>query len=205
MKIIEQISEHRMVSEFVNAELKSPRFGKETILAANSLGIEKSDLIKKNYNSKKTNLAREKVLEIRRGWLSKSNLFKGFPKRTRWFLCELDFEDFARLRYINCNPRREWGRLSRGTHLVSEGADYIFKMPANANPTRFVREIFRDLKLKQQLPPIIIVTDPKRSRTVVIEGSARATAYYRALDQKLISKVVVILGVSKVIHKWCLW
>ncbi len=205
MKLTKQTPEAVMVAEFVKAEFKSVRFGSLTQAAAQEAGLELHHIVKPVLTKRHDNDRRAEALEIRRGYRTRTNLFAGMPNRAKWYRCELNAADFERLRYINCKPTIEWGALSGGTHLVKDGAKLIFAMPQNKDPAMHVRMVYRQVRQKLSLPPIIVVTDPKRSRLVVLEGSVRSTALHRALSAGIISKVNAIIGISSSMNKWKLW
>ncbi len=189
-----------MVADFVGAELTSARFGPQTRAAVAEFDVDSRILEQPNLNSPKENMLRANILNSCRGYLSRTKNFEGFPKRTKWFSVELDKADFEKLQYID-NPGN-WNDLSKGTRFVRDGCDHIFGMPKRSNPARFVRSMYAELKRGVRMPPIIAVTDPKRTRLVILEGACRSTASYKAFQHKYIRKVAGLLGVSKRIDNW---
>lgn len=203
MKLRHQISENEMVATFVAAEFNSARFGKTTRRIAKEFGVSPSVILNPNLKSTKENVARRAILGEWRGFESRTKLFECFPDRVKWYKATLDRSDFGKLHYGR-SPKY-WDNLSNGTQKVSEGVKYIYGMPRNSNPARFVRSIYRGIVKGESFPPIIVLTDPRRSRLVLVEGACRSTAHCKAIQDGIIKKMNVLLGVSSQIEKWALW
>lgn len=201
MKVGKRISEADFVAGFVCAEFQSKRFGARVRGKAKEENVPDHIFLKPNTKSKSENALRAKVLGLWRGW-PKKIYFKGLPKRVSWKYAQLSVNDIENLLYV-IDPK--WSKFSNETRLVKKGAEYIFKMPRNSNPALFVRGIYKDLKKGKHPPRIIVVTDPERSKFVVMEGSARSTAYVKALKEGMITQIPIILGVSKKMSRWILF
>lgn len=197
MKKIKQIPESQMVLEFIKSELNSARFGFRTRTKA--LKVSYKHKVRANINSEKENRQRAKLLDATRGYLSRTLLFKKFPKRVKWFYVDFDFNDFKKFTYIK---HHEWKKWSNNKYLLREGFEYIFQIENNKPPLKYVKSIYSDIVNKKKIPPIIVVTDIWRTKFVILEGSCRSTAYYKAFNKKKIKKVRAILGVSKNMPKW---
>lgn len=203
MKLGHQISENEMVATFVAAEFNSARFGETTRRIAEEFGVSPSVIVSPDLESAKENAARIAILDAWRGFESRTKLFKGFPDRVKWYKASLDKNDFNKLHYGR-SPKY-WDNLSNGTQKVSEGVKHIYGMPKDSNPARFVRSIYRGIVEGQSFPPIIVLTDLERSRLVLVEGACRSTAHCKAFQDGIITKMNVLLGVSRHIKKWALW
>lgn len=203
MKIHNQVPEAKMVADFVGAEFKSARFGPQTRTAVKQFNVDPKLLKSPNFESRWENKLRAEILESCRGYLSRTRNFKCFPEHTKWFRADFGHDDFERLQYIE--DTQNWNDLSKGTRFVRDGCDHIFGMPKNSNPARFVRSMYRAISRGVIMPPIIVVTDPERSRLVLLEGACRSTAYYKAFKQQKIRSVSGLLGVSKDMSQWRLF
>ena len=115
------------------------------------------------------NALRAEILDICRGYSSRTLNFADFPVRTKWFRAEFNADNFESLQYIE--DSQNWNRLSKGTRHVRDGCSYIYAMPERSNPARFVRSIFSSIEKGEKLPPIIVVTNRKHSKLVILEGA----------------------------------
>lgn len=203
MRLLRTISENEMVAAFLTAEVRSARFGETTRQIARHLNVSPHVLTRPNLASAKENRVRAKVLDEWRGYTSRTKLFDGFPNRVRWYRATLAWSDLQNL-YYGRSPKY-WAPLSYGTHRVEDGVKFIYSMPKGGNPARFVRSIYRGIKAGYAFPPIIALTDLQRSKLVLIEGSARSTAHYKAMSDGLINKMDAIIGVSDKIASWDMW
>jgi hypothetical protein len=77
-----------MIGEFLKAELHSSRFREGTLKALKMLGLTESVIENPDYENKKHNEQRAKILHLTRGWPDEW-LFTGFPANTMWALCTL--------------------------------------------------------------------------------------------------------------------
>jgi hypothetical protein len=131
------------------------------------------------------------VTERQRQWREREGLFDGLPDDLRWERVALTREETLSILYINWDW---WLTVSNGTRLASvaaevQGRDEGDRAIAEAAPTN---------------PELIVVTDPQRSKLVLLEGHVRLTAY-AAFPELLPHELEAYLGVSPRICEWSEW
>jgi hypothetical protein len=129
------------------------------------------------------------VRERQRAWRERDGLFLGFPDDVSWERTALVRDEVLQILYIDWDW---WLRVSNGTRLATvaaevQGRDEGDRAIAAAAATN---------------PELIVVTDPDRSRLVLLEGHVRLTAY-AAYPELLPDELEVYLGTSPRIAEWC--
>ena len=147
------------------------------------------------------NEIRARLLGIYRGYPDK-HLFQSFPRDMNWELVELSKEDIKRILYIKDDY---WVKLSKETRLASVAAENIRNGVEIYNQSnKQFYEAAEFLKKGGVLPKMIIVSEGKGKKTVVLEGHLRLTAYM--LDEELIpDQLQAIIGYSEGILNWGLY
>jgi hypothetical protein len=120
-------------------------------------------------------------------WREREGLFDGFPRDVSWERVALTRDEVLAILYINWDW---WLEISGGTRLprwvdVSH-ADRGVAAVAATNPE------------------LIVVTDPRRSKLVLLEGHVRLTAY-AAFPELLPDELEVFLGTSSDMPEWSEW
>lgn len=131
------------------------------------------------------------VDERRRQWRERDGLFGGFPADVAWERVALTRDEVLTILYIDWDW---WLTVSRGTRLATvaaevQGRDEGDRAIAAAAATN---------------PELIVVSDPERSKLVLLEGHVRLTAY-GAFPEHLPDELEAYLGVSPRIGEWRLW
>jgi hypothetical protein len=128
------------------------------------------------------------VGERKRAWRERTGLFHGFPYDVDWERAALPADEVLGILYIDWDW---WLRVSKGTRLATvavevQGRDDGDRAIAAAVDTN---------------PELIVVTDPARSRLVLLEGHVRLTAY-AAFPEYLPAELELYLGTSPAIADW---
>jgi hypothetical protein len=128
------------------------------------------------------------VDERKRAWRERSGLFDGFPRDVEWKCVALTRDEVLAILYIDWDW---WLRVSKGTRLASvaadaQGRDDGDRAIASAAATN---------------PKLIAVTDPERSKLVLLEGHVRLTAY-AAFPEYLPDALEIYLGTSPSMADW---
>lgn len=189
MRVIRPISEAEVVAEFLRAEWDSPRFG-GTLRA---LARDEALVTTPRLDDEAENAARAALLDEHRGWLRRDGLFLGLPLEIDWFTASFTREEVLDILYIDWEW---WLELSGGSRRPRDAARLIrtredpdsiaaYNEPVLASATR-----------------LIAVTDPERSRVVLMEGHSRLTAY-ALFPERVPDDVDVLLGVSPRVAEWC--
>jgi hypothetical protein len=131
------------------------------------------------------------VAERKRQWRDRTRLFDGFPDDVAWERVALSREEVLSILYINWDW---WLTVSRGTRLATiaadvQGRDEGDRVIAAAAATN---------------PELITVTNPERSKLVLLEGHVRLTAY-AAYPECLPDELEAFLGTSPRIAEWSEW
>jgi hypothetical protein len=131
------------------------------------------------------------VEERRRTWHQRVGLFAGFPDDVAWELVALSRDELLAVLYINWHW---WLKVSNGTRLATVAADVQGR---DEGDRAVAAAAARNAEL-------IAVTDPERSKLVLLEGHVRLTAY-GAFPELLPPELNVYLGVSPRIEEWSQW
>jgi hypothetical protein len=131
------------------------------------------------------------VEERKRQWHDRSGLFDGLPDDVEWECVALTRAEVLAVLYINWDW---WLTVTNGTRLATvaaevQGADEGDRAIAAAAAAN---------------PELIVVTNPERSKLVLLEGHVRLTAY-AAFPDYLPDELDVYLGVSSRISEWSEW
>jgi hypothetical protein len=131
------------------------------------------------------------VEQRQRQWQDRGGLFDGFPEDVEWERSALTRDEVLTILYINWDW---WLTVTNGTRLATvaaevQGRDEGDRTIAAAAATN---------------PELVVVTDPVRSKLVLLEGHVRLTAY-AAFPELLPDELEVYLGVSPRIREWSLW
>ena len=202
MKLIGQISEDEVISEFLMGEVNSSRFGKNIINNLKKDKKPKKIIIKPNLKNKKENLSRKKLLGKIRGFGKNKKIFENFPKEIIWNKAIFDKKELKKVRYIDYSY---WNELSNKSRLPIEAVKKISKgeKAYDVSNDGFF-EILSVIKQKKKFPKMIFVAKNKKSRIVVLEGHARLTAYFLA-SRYIPKEMEVIIGFSEKIINWDLY
>jgi hypothetical protein len=126
-----------------------------------------------------------------RQWRERDGLFAGFPDDVRWERAALTRDEILAMLYINWDW---WLTVSRGTRLATVAAELQGR---DEGDRAIAAAVSTNLEL-------IAVTDPARSKLVLLEGHVRLTAY-ASFPEYLPHELEVYLGVSPRIGEWSEW
>jgi hypothetical protein len=127
----------------------------------------------------------------KRAWRERDGLFDGFPHDVSWERVALTRDEVLSILYINWDW---WLTVSNGTRLATVAAEVQGRDEGD-------RAIAAGAATN---PELIVVTDPERSKLVLLEGHARLTAY-AAFPEYLPSELEVYVGASPRIVEWSEW
>lgn len=131
------------------------------------------------------------VEERQRQWRERDGLFAGFPDDVRWERAALTRDEVLAILYIDWDW---WLTVSNGTRLATVAAEVQGRDEGDRAIAAAV----------SSNPELIVVTDPKRSKLVLLEGHVRLTAY-AAFPEYLPHELEIYLGVSPRIGEWREW
>ena len=128
------------------------------------------------------------VEERQRTWREREGLFDGFPDDVAWARAALTPSEVLEILYINWDW---WLKVSNGTRLPRVAAEARGRDEGDR----------RIAATAATNPELIVVTDPERSKLVLLEGHVRLTAY-AAYPELLPDELEVYLGTSARIAEW---
>ena len=169
MKILRSATEDEMVLSFLQRELDSPRFREPLKEELKAFG-EGEELIRGgDFGDAGENRLRRQILDSLRGYPDRG-AFEGLPRVIDWQYAAMDREDLEKLRYPDDS---RWNKLSGGTSepvraaeiLRALGPDLPNDPKGPAGPGK-----------AGTFPPMILLTGGG-GRCLILDGSARATAY----------------------------
>ncbi len=109
----------------------------------------------------------------------------------------LDEHDWSKILLMNHEP---WISFSHGTRKVIKGIDRL-SQPNHHVLAQRVKEITADIDSGKDIPKIILLTDSRQSKLVLLEGHVRAITY--AAMQHFTT--VAMLGTSENVSTWTWW
>jgi hypothetical protein len=187
MRLLRAVSEAEVVAEFLRAEWDSPRFGTQL----QALTTDPSLVTSPRLDDETANDERAQLLDAHRGWLRREGLFYGLPLHIHWFAAEFGREELLEILYIDWSW---WLALSGGTRRPHDAARLI-RTRRDSEALAWYEPILR------APTRLIAVTDPERTRVVVMEGHARLTAY-ALYPERVADAVEVLLGVAPDMAAW---
>ncbi len=116
MKIIGDVSEEEMVSEFLRAEANSSRFEKKVLKNLRKDKISKKILLKPNIKDRKENQYRKKLLGKLRGFGQNKELFENFPKEIIWKRAIFSKKELEKVKYIDYDYWKVSGERREGLY-----------------------------------------------------------------------------------------
>jgi hypothetical protein len=131
---------------------------------------------------------RDQVDDRRAAWLAREGLFLNLPRNLDWTRAALIPEEVLEILYIAWDW---WLKVSNGTRLATVAAEVQGRDDGD-------RAIAAAVDTN---PELIVVTDPARSRLVLLEGHVRLTAY-AAFPEYLPAELELYLGTSPTIADW---
>jgi hypothetical protein len=199
MRSLEPVSADYMVAAFLKAEIDSPRNGKFVAehLAAN--GATRQLVDSPDLGDPIDNRQRAAVLRSR-GYPDQL-LFAGLPAAVAWHTALASRNEIRDFRY---GAWEDWGALSSGTGLVSDGAGGVDRVKMGLNINQQIRDDADAIRNGAERGPLLVVAETLDSVRVLLDGCGRATAYALAGDDAP-SEVPVIVGLSEHIREWQHW
>jgi hypothetical protein len=200
MKILNQIEEVEVISEFLKSEINSKRFGKQILYALKNKS--KKIITNPDLNNEKDNQFRKNLFGKVRGYGKNRDLFENFPEDVKWFKAIITKQELKNVKYIDYSY---WNEISNNTRLPSKSSKNIKEnVEIYGVSNKGFWEIHAEIKKGKTFPYMIFVAKNKKSRIVILEGHARLTSYY--LEPKLIpAEIEIIVGYSDKMVNWNLY
>jgi hypothetical protein len=214
MLVVGPSSEDEMVLAFLQAEVDSPRFGRSARKALRDMNLVSNPRL----DEPRENARRRTALQRYRGFGSNDWLFRGFPAgEATWQRVRLTRDDLGGLLY---GKAPEWVLLSRGSRLVSDGAEHVGVDAVPTSPeiaasaaaagwppreldtpewrakvreaSEGIEAVKKELGTGRVYPETIIFAEGRSAPHIIAEGHTRATAQF--LDMDAADEVEVFVG-----------
>jgi hypothetical protein len=161
-----------------------------------AFGVTKQELLDdSSLDNDYYNAVRAVVFDGYRGYLRRTALFTGFPKKVNWLRVELESTDLDRLKYVGS---AEWTPLSDGTRRPQRVVEKIARGELSAIFVQKVASIEKSLMLGEILPDLVAV-EGDGTDLILVEGAHRTTAY---VNLKWKKNVAAFIGSSPLMPNW---
>ena len=199
MRLIAEITEHEMVATFLQAEIRSERFGPDLAQLVHRDGMSPTVIEQPDLMNADENAYRLRLLGEFRGYGQNRGLFENYPSHVTWQRVALTPEELLQVKYIDYSY---WNEISNGTRLPTEAAKTIRSgRPIFEMSTEGFLRIADALRRGATFPELILVRAAVGSDIVILEGHVRLTVY--ALVPELTpSQVIALLGTSPDFKGW---
>jgi hypothetical protein len=209
VELLEDVDEAVVVAAFLRAELHSPRYRSTINRLLKQAEASPPIIDDPNVDDARENMLRVTILGAYRGWPDRY-LFHRFPRHVRWRRATLSDAELGAVLYVNDDPRlagREswekvcWFDLSRGTRLVTQGAETIRRgqvEPAYKAVFESVLATAETMRDGRPFPELILARKSAGSPLLIVEGHTRATAY--ALTAR--EQIPALVGDAEGLDRW---
>lgn len=120
MQVLRAVREDEVIGAYLRAELDSSRYGDN--LRALLAGQSDTLLREPDFADEDANARRRQLLELHRGYVSRSGMFVGFPSEVDWFRVALAPEEVLDILFLNSDW---WLWLSGGSRRPRDTAHLI--------------------------------------------------------------------------------
>ncbi len=117
MRLIAEITEQEMVATFLQAEIRSERFGPDLAQLMHRDGMSPTVIEQPDLMNADENAYRLRLLGEFRGYGQNRDLFENYPSHVAWQRVALTPEELLQVKYIDYSY---WNEISNGTRLPNE-------------------------------------------------------------------------------------
>jgi hypothetical protein len=195
MRVIGPSSEDEMIVAFLQAELRSGRYGS---LYPQIAGYDREQLVfEPRLDDVVENDLRRRLLTSIRGFANRTLLFINFANDVDWLRVAYTIEEVGTMKYANFPT---WNTLSKSTRRVRDGAANVGIVATDEETQANVEGVQLAIAEGHPLAPTIVVAERRDASPVVVEGHTRVTAYVRGSAAG--EEIEAILGVSPLMARW---
>jgi hypothetical protein len=198
VRILRRADEVEVVAAFLAAELDSSRYGDRLRSFLARDGMDVRVLSAPATADERENEYRRGLLDEHRGWVRREGLFTDFPEQVEWWRAALVPEEVLAILYIAWDW---WLTLSGGSRRPVDAAQRIRGGEVAGVTVMEHEPIALALRASAPPPELIVLTGPRGSRLVLVEGHVRLTAYALFPDF-LPPELVVFLGIAEDAEGW---
>jgi hypothetical protein len=195
VKILETVSEDRMVAAFLKAEISSPRW-RELILESLAQDRRPRSIIDfPDLNDAHENEYRALLLGYR-GYRENRFIFSGFPNNAHWQSAQLDHDDQQRIRVMNDDT---WPKLGSGSRMAADVAESLKSGRTKHEVLNEILGTLERLRRGESLPEVILVGGSLHGQLIIMEGHVRIIANLFSNHE---SEVTAVIGTSEQMSQW---
>lgn len=195
MRTLDRVTEHKMVSVFLKAEIDSPRWGQHILRLLDQAKKPRSLVDTPDLDSDQENGIRTWLLGFR-GYKQNNLIFAGFPHAVEWYTSLLDVADLKSLKVMNQEP---WIQFSGGSRIAWDAAQNFISGKETHEVKIDISNAMKHLTSGTPFPEIILVGESLESNLVVLEGHVRLMALLMSEREV---ETAAIVGVSTQMSKW---
>jgi O-antigen/teichoic acid export membrane protein len=191
LRIMQPMSEHRVIAEFLRSEFHHPEF--------EEYRNEFEYLVTRpNLDSARENALRRALLFLRRG-----AMWRELPDDTEWFKVELTRQDLERIRFF---PRAQWRKVAEGSFYLTEMIDSL-RSKSQQNPEdEFFRKLRRITPSVQEgltSPTVLLIGIDAQSPLTILDGNHRMAAAMLSQPPADLETFQFLCGLSPSMTRCC--
>lgn len=191
LRIIQPISEHQVISEFLRSEFHHPEF--------EEYRAEFQQIVNTpNFDSERENALRRALLFLRRG-----AMWRELPENTEWFKVELDRSELDRIRFF---PRAQWRRVAQGSFYLTDMVECLRSKSQESQKDLFFEKLRRlHIPVRDGLvnPTVLLIGIDAQSPLTIIDGNHRMAAAMLSQPPVALDGFQFICGLSPSMTRCC--
>jgi len=188
---VREVTEHKVIAEFLRAEFYQPEFDPYREEVANI--VFDADL-----GNDHENVIRKALLFRRRG-----RLWRELPENTRWWEVELQRSELGRLRAF---PRKQWREFARGDFYLVRMIERIRSKVDSEDQSWFtekMRSVAADFRGDRVPNSVLLIGIDEKNPLTIIEGNHRMAAAMLVSPETVHQKFRFYCGLSPQMGACC--
>lgn len=191
LRIVQPMSEHRVIAEFLRSEFHHPEF--------EEYRNEFEYLVTRpNLDSARENALRRALLFLRRG-----AMWRELPDDTEWFKVELTRTDLERIRFF---PRAQWRKVAEGSFYLTDMVDCLRVKWQQSPEDEFFQKLQRLTTSVQDgftSPTVLLIGIDAQSPLTILDGNHRMAAAMLAQPPADLETFQFLCGLSRSMTRCC--
>jgi O-antigen/teichoic acid export membrane protein len=191
LRIMQPMSEHRVIAEFLRSEFHHPEF--------DEYRNEFEYLVTRpNLESARENALRRALLFLRRG-----AMWRELPDDTEWFKVELTRQDLERIRFF---PRAQWRKVAEGSFYLTEMVNSLREKWQENPEDEFFRKLRRITPSVQEglaSPTVLLIGIDAESPLTILDGNHRMAAAMLSQPPADLETFQFLCGLSPLMTRCC--
>lgn len=191
LRIVESMSEHQVIAEFLRSEFHHPEF--EEYRNEFEYLVTRPDL-----ESARENALRRALLFLRRG-----AMWRELPDDTEWFKVKLTRTELERIRFF---PRAQWRKVAEGSFYLTDMVECL-RAKWQQNPgDEFFRKLRRLTSSVQEgltSPTVLLIGIDAQSPLTILDGNHRMAAAMLSQPPADLETFQFFCGLSRSMTRCC--